>query len=128
MCAAEPVRSFFLDQNVPYAVKRFLREMREDWDVWHVRDLGLEGQPDDVLFRWAQEHSAVIVTFDEDFADSRLYALGTHHGVIRLRIWPTTTEEACSALQRLLQSVGDSRWIGALTIIDNRKIRIRQPG
>lgn len=32
---------------------------------------------------------SIIVTFDEDFADSRVYPAGCHAGVVRLRVWPT---------------------------------------
>ena len=41
------------------------------------------------MFRWAQERGPVVVSYDEDFADTRSFPLGTHHGIVRLRVWPT---------------------------------------
>jgi predicted nuclease of predicted toxin-antitoxin system len=115
-----------LDQNVPYAVALWLRTQRPSWLVRHVKDLGFEGRSDEFLFRWAQQDKAIVVTFDEDFADSRLYPLGRHHGVIRLRVWPTTIEKTEEALDRLLHQLPAEEWIGSLIIIDNQKIRVRK--
>jgi predicted nuclease of predicted toxin-antitoxin system len=64
-------------------------------DVDHAPfpEVGLSGAVAEKVFAWAQQHQAVIVTFDEDFADQRSFPLGEHYGIIRLRIWPTTIEE-----------------------------------
>ncbi|MBI2958122.1 MAG: hypothetical protein HYY32_04685, partial [Chloroflexi bacterium] len=70
----------------------------------------------------------IIVTYDEDFADARFYPLGKHHGVVRLRVWPTTTEQTQWALGRILESVPEERLQGSLIIIDNKRIRIRGGG
>ena len=92
----------------------------------HVNGLGFKGKPDAFFYRWAQENEAIIVTYDEDFADSRLYPLGEHHGIIRLRVWPTTIEKTREALERLLQDMPHSKWKKSLIIIDNKKIRFRK--
>ncbi len=115
-----------LDQNIPLAVADWLRQQRPDWHVQHVKELRFEGKPDDFLYRWAQKNTAIVVTFDEDFADARMYPLGPHHGVIRLRVWPTTIERTQEALQRLLIHVPETDWHKSLVIIDNQKIRIRR--
>jgi len=115
-----------LDQNVPYVVASWLSVQRPSWMVQHVKDLGFEGQSDKFLYRWAQQEKAIVVTFDEDFADSRLYPLGRHYGVIRLRVWPTTIEKTTEALDRLLRQLPPEEWIGSLIIIDNQKIRVRR--
>lgn len=115
-----------LDQNVPYAVAVWLRTQRPSWLVRHVKDLEFESRSDDFLFRWAQQEKATVITFDEDFADSRLYPLGQHYGVIRLRVWPTTIEKTKEALDRLLHQLPAEEWISSLIIIDNQKIRVRK--
>jgi len=86
----------------------------------HYQD-GLDGE----LFAWAQQRQAVIVTLDEDFADQRTFPLGSHAGIIRLRVWPTTIEETQDALARLLAEVPDSELARALVIIDREAIRVR---
>jgi len=90
-----------------------------------VRDRGLRGASDQIIFEWARERSAII-TFDEDFADTRMYPTGSHAGVIRLRVWPTTIEQIEEALDRLLNAVPDESLSRSLIIIDKLKIRIRR--
>lgn len=116
-----------LDQNVPFAVAIWLRQQRPTWTVTHTKDVGLQGKTDREVFERAQAEGAIIITFDEDFADQRSFPVGTHHGVIRLRVWPTTIEETQRGLERLLAEVHDEELRGALIIIDANRIRIR-PG
>lgn len=115
-----------LDQNVPMAVSVWLKEYCPHWLVYHVNDLGFQGKPDSFLYKWVQEHFAIVTTFDEDFADSRMYPLGKHHGVIRLRVWPTTIEKIKEAITRLLMQVQEQDLSNCLIIIDNHKIRVRK--
>jgi predicted nuclease of predicted toxin-antitoxin system len=115
-----------LDENIPPPIAGFLRSRRSAWDVRHVRDVGLRGSADSTIFQWAQQHNAIVITFDEDFADTRMYPAGTHAGVIRLRVWPTTIEQIEAALDRLLNSIEDDRLPGSLIIIDGHRIRIRR--
>jgi predicted nuclease of predicted toxin-antitoxin system len=115
-----------LDQNVPHAVAEWLTGARAGWTVEHVSDLGMDGMSDRQVFDRAQQSGAIVITFDEDFADRRLFPVGEHCGVIRLRVWPTTIEATKAALDRLLTSVPDVDLRGALVIIDNSRIRIRR--
>ena len=117
--------NILLDQNVPVAISSWLSSMRPEWTVSHIKELGMAGAKDHDIFKFAQINSSVIVTFDEDFADSRFYSLGSHHGIIRLKVWPTTTEFTQSALMRLFSSVPEEQIPDSLIIIDNEKIRIR---
>jgi len=118
--------SFLIDQNVPFAVSEWLKEKHPDWIIQHVKDLGFEGKSDTFLYKWAQENRAIVITYDEDFADARMYPLGAHYGVIRLRVWPTTTENTKEAITRLLMQVPENNFPKSLIIIDNYKIRVRK--
>ena len=60
-----------LDQNVPESLTPWLKQRFPGWDIQHVNALGFQGRSDEFLFLWAQENKAIIVTYDEDFADSR---------------------------------------------------------
>lgn len=115
-----------LDQNVPQAVAAWLAEQRPGWRVRHVREAGLWGASDHEILRWAQSDGSIIVTFDEDFADTRMFPVGSHCGVIRLRVWPTTTERTEQALRMLLDLVPDHDLPGSLVIVDNLRIRVRK--
>lgn len=118
--------NILLDQNIPLMVAVWLREQRPSWHVDHVNELGFAGKPDEFLYRWAQDHKSIIVTFDEHFADARSHVLGSHHGVVRLRVWPTTVEATILVLSRLLEKVTERDWRGSLIIVDNQKIRVRK--
>jgi predicted nuclease of predicted toxin-antitoxin system len=118
--------TLLLDQNVPRQVGEFLRRRRPEWRVFHAGEVGLSGAPDERVFQWAQQERAIVITFDEDFADARTYPLGSHAGVIRLRVWPTTIEQTQEALERLLTTVPDEDLPGSLVIIDRERIRVRR--
>lgn len=122
----DAVRSVLLDQNIPRVVAGWLRDRRKSWKVSHVTELGFVGKSDEFLYLWAQEHRAIIVTYDEDFADARMYPLGRHHGVVRLRVWPTTIEKTQEALERLMAQLPDEDWPRSLIIVENQRIRVRR--
>jgi predicted nuclease of predicted toxin-antitoxin system len=124
---AETTLRILLDQNIPARVTEWLRAERPSWHVDHVNELGFAGESDDFLYRWAQEHKSIIVTFDEHFADARFRHLGRHHGVVRLRVWPTTTEATIDGLRRLIENVNENDLCGSLVIVDAAKIRLRKP-
>ena len=117
--------TILLDQNVPTVTARWLKSLKPSWTVHHAKAVGLSGKSDDEIFDWAQGHQAIIITYDEDFSDRRLFAAKDHAGIIRLRVWPTTIEETQAALERLLAETDDEELPGALVIIDRSRIRIR---
>ena len=87
-----------LDRNIPPCVCEFVRERKPSWEVRHVNDVGLRGATDDTIFQWAQKDGSLVITFDEDFAGARMYPIGSHAGVVRLRVWPKTVENTEAAL------------------------------
>jgi predicted nuclease of predicted toxin-antitoxin system len=115
-----------LDQNVPRLVCAFIQHRRPDWVVRHVADVGLWGAADSTILDWARTDSSIVVTFDEDFADARMFPVGSHAGVIRLRVWPTTIETTETALERLFREVRDEDLPSSLVIVDESQIRVRR--
>jgi predicted nuclease of predicted toxin-antitoxin system len=107
----ETALCFLLDQNIPIAVSAWLKKEHPEWIIHHVNDKGLEGSPDNVIFEWAQENDAIVITYDEDFADSRSYSLGKHHGVIRLRVWPTTIEKNARSFRSTICTATDRGFV-----------------
>ena len=126
MLVPEEIQRILLDQNIPQALSDWLSEKLPGWEIRHVNGLGFQGRTDEFLYLWAQENGAIIVTYDEDFADSRFYPLGQHHGIVRLRVWPTTIEQTQNAMDRLIAYSSPSNWRDCLIIIDNQKIRVRK--
>jgi predicted nuclease of predicted toxin-antitoxin system len=117
--------SLLLDQNVPQEAAVWIRERRPAWAVYHVNEAGLQGASDGDLVSWAAERQAVIVTFDEDFANAKFYHVKPRPGVVRLRVWPTTTAETIKALDWVLFSVPEDALQHSLIIVHAEKIRIR---
>jgi predicted nuclease of predicted toxin-antitoxin system len=115
-----------LDQNVPREIVPFLQELRPLWRIRHTSEVDLQHAPDDSILEYARIANAVVITFDEDFADTRMHPVGSHAGVIRLRVWPTTVEETQRALSRLLAFATDDEIFGRLVIVDQHRIRIRK--
>ena len=115
-----------LDQNISIEIRSWLLSKKPEWKVLHTADVGLNGASDEAIYRWAQDNQALIISFDEDFADSRLLQLGSHSGIIRLKVWPTTSSEVKRALTVMFASLKDDEIHGALIIIDQNKIRVRR--
>jgi len=45
---------------------------------------------------------------------------------VRLRVWPTTVEQAEAALKRLLACVAEEDLPGSLLIVGSQRIRVRK--
>ncbi|MEW6251215.1 MAG: DUF5615 family PIN-like protein [Planctomycetota bacterium] len=124
--ASEPGR-YLLDQNIPYPAVAWLREHVPGVSVFHARDLQLGRAPDATILARAAELDAVVITYDEDFADQRQFPVGSHAGVVRLRVAPTTDEVSIAALRRLLAAFTFDQLHRSLTIVDAGRIRMIAP-
>jgi len=120
------VLSFLLDQNVPQSLCLWLKSLPQVKDVYHVAAIGMCAASDESIFHYAQKNRLVIITFDEDFADRRLFPVASHCGIVRLKVWPTTLEVTTAALERVFQSLAPEEIAEALVIVDNTKIRLRK--
>jgi predicted nuclease of predicted toxin-antitoxin system len=58
---------FLVDTQLPAALARWLREHGQHAE--HVLEIGLAQAKDTLVWRYAEEHGAVIITKDEDFAE-----------------------------------------------------------
>jgi predicted nuclease of predicted toxin-antitoxin system len=114
-----------LDQNIPRACKAVFDRLRPGWTVDHARDVGLSGAPDETIAAWAAANSAIVITFDEDFADRRTSIGRLPLGVIRLRAHPTTVESANAALERVLTEVDDDALRNSLVVVSSSGVRVR---
>lgn len=55
-----------------------------------------------------------------------MYPVGTHAGVIRLRVWPTTIEATLQGLSRVFRDIPAEHLAGSLVIVDQDRIRLRR--
>lgn len=77
LCVPDVI-TVLLDQNVPQVVAPWLSALRPQWVVRQVSDVGLRGAEDRTIFDWTIANRAMIITFDDDFADQRSFPVGTH--------------------------------------------------
>ncbi len=95
--------------------------------MFHVCDVGLRSRPDSEVFAWAQANDCLIITFDTDFANGLDFPVGTHCGVIRLRLKYTTEEETMKSLEQIFDRVDPKALQDRVMIFKNGRFRIR-PG
>ena len=115
---------FKLDENMPSDLARMLKD--EGNDVSTVKDEGLHGFPDPQVLDKAAGERRILLTFDQDFADIRTYPPGTHSGIIVFRLRDQRWLTLELALKRLMRDYRLEALAGALTIVQEEKIRHRR--
>src|ERR1700730_10921816 len=73
-----------VDEDLPESLCQLLRDRGHS--AVGIREGGLQGSSDRRVFDYAQALSAIILTEDLDFADTLTFPLGTHFGIVVLRI------------------------------------------
>jgi predicted nuclease of predicted toxin-antitoxin system len=115
---------FLLDANIPYSAKKVFSKPHR---AAHVRDIGIADAADDVILKRASKEGAVLITRDMDFGNILLYPLGTHGGVMILRIPPHfTAGEIIKTLRQFLSHIDVASLARAITIIEPGQYRIRR--
>jgi predicted nuclease of predicted toxin-antitoxin system len=114
----------FADECTYATTVRLLQQ--HGYDIASVFDVGLQGQPDIELLRYAVAEQRVIVTNDLDFANIRHYPPSEHCGVIVLRIRPTNQDRVHTLLIEYLAATVSSQIDKCLVIIDQNKCRVRR--
>ena len=113
----------FCDQNIMVETVEFLR--RQGHDVLSTRDVGLALAPDEKVMAFAIEDNRILLTYNADFGDIRLFPVGTHAGIIRLRVTQQTAEVLHPILERALGQLADRDLSGKLITVTKTAVRIR---
>ncbi len=117
---------FLVDEDMPRSTAAMLREAghyAED-----VRDVGLRGCSDQEVFDYAQSQGAILVTADKGFANVLRFPLGSHSGIIVVRVPGVLPTKAVNGeLLRVLTELEGQKLEGALIIVEVGRIRIRRP-
>jgi predicted nuclease of predicted toxin-antitoxin system len=114
---------FKVDENLPIEVAELLR--RHQYDAMTVVEQCLAGQPDPHIAHVCQTEQRVLITLDFDFADIRCYPPADYVGLIVLRPTTQSVPAVLSLLQRLLPLLRYESLVGALWIVDERRVWIR---
>lgn len=97
---------FVIDQQLPATLASWFEA--KGYEAVHVRDLGLHRASDAVIWRYARDQDAVVVTKDEDFALMRGRTDGPQ--VLWLRVG--------NATNRVLRARLDKVWPDVLSWLE----------
>jgi predicted nuclease of predicted toxin-antitoxin system len=116
------VTRLLIDENVPLASTRLLRERGHD--VISVQE-ERQGASDTEIAQWSAHTRRIIVTFDRDFGDSiYLGRMDIPAGVLFLRFVPSDELETGEIVDRLFVKLNDNVF-GQMTSFDRRHARQR---
>jgi predicted nuclease of predicted toxin-antitoxin system len=115
---------FKLDENLPRDVVALLRNGGHDAHT--VLDEQLGGNPDPRVFDASQAEDRILVTFDLDFSDIRVYPPASHTGIWVLRPHTQSIENTIALLKSALLVLETESTRGRLWIIEPERVRIRE--
>lgn len=115
---------FVIDEDLPRSTGQVLTSA--GYGVFDVRDHGLRGKKDPLIFQFAQDKRAVLLTGDFSFGNIIQFPLGRHCGVIILA-FPSTFPIAKMNQQFLkqLRSLSQKDIAGNLIIIEPGRVRLK---
>jgi predicted nuclease of predicted toxin-antitoxin system len=115
---------FKLDENLPRDAEALLRAAGHD--VQTVLGERLGGKPDTEVLDACRTESRVLVTFDLDFSDIRLYPPATHSGIWVLRPQKQGIDDTVALLKAALVALESESARARLWIIEPGNVRIRE--
>lgn len=115
-----------IDENIPRSILSDLQAQGHNTDT--VEDEGLQGHADINVWAGAQRDGRFLITQDLDFSDLRLYAPGTHHGLLIVRLRESGRMAVHRYIQALIQEYDLTHWSRCLVIGTEHKVRVKTPG
>ena len=115
-----------LDENIPAALARHLRDLEHDVDT--VRDEDLEGRNDGQIWQAAQAAGRFLITQDLDFSDIRQFEPGSHHGLLLVRLRDPGRLALTQAVGEAFATQDTTGWQGCFIVLTENKIRVLRPG
>jgi predicted nuclease of predicted toxin-antitoxin system len=109
----------YLDQMLRLEVADALEN--EGHDVLRAAEVGQERADDSQILQTAIDEIRILVTLDEHFGDWVILPLREHPGVIRLKINPTTSENAINLLLPFLRLYSQDQFQSNLVILSPRR-------
>lgn len=110
---------------MPRSTAKILRE--HGYDALDIRDHGLRGSPDEVIYQFAQEKQSVLITWDMHFSNILRFPIGKHFGIVIIH-FPNEipNEEINRQIAKRFMDLDDSDFYGNLIIMEPGKTRIRR--
>ena len=117
---------FKIDENLPAAIAPALVSLGHEADT--VVDEGLRGRDDATVWIAAQAEKRFLITQDLDFSDARVFAPGTHAGILLVRLPDDEQWRAAEWVIRWLSRPDAGSWAGCFVVASPRKIRVLRSG
>jgi predicted nuclease of predicted toxin-antitoxin system len=114
-----------IDECLPGEIVELLTEIGHTAET--VKDEGLTGSPDYIIWGIAQAENLFLITTDLDFSDIRRYTPGTHRGILLLRLSLEGKNYMLSYFKQLIANFDFNEWVGCVVIANDHKIRIKKP-
>lgn len=116
--------TFLIDHCVWKETENILRQA--GFSCVSLREIGKSEASNGEIIRLAKEKKAILLTRDSDFANPSLYPLGSHEGIILLRISPKTMEQVHDILINILRTLSFEQLHGNLLIITSTTYRLHK--
>ncbi|MBC7783252.1 MAG: DUF5615 family PIN-like protein [Burkholderiales bacterium] len=100
--------------------------LQAGYDVASVRDQGWSGLSDQDLWIKVQAEQEFLVTADVGFSDIRVYAPGTHNGILVLRSRDQLISSFITLVESVLSIYALNEHVGHLIIASDQGIRVRK--
>lgn len=116
---------FLVDENLPRSLATEL--IASGHEATHVRDVGLRGKPDREIIAYAVANTLTLISADVDFCDVREYPLGSHSGIVVVRLREEETiAERKRVVVRVVSRLMETELFGSLIVIDPGGVRVRR--
>ncbi len=113
-----------VDEDLPKSIVELLHE--HGYSATSVREQGLHGTKDSVLWQIVQQEGYFFITADKGFGDIRLYPPGTHHGILLLRPDVEGIISYTELFRSVLNTVRLQDLTGLLAVATPRGLRVRR--
>lgn len=113
-----------LDENLPLQIASRLRMLGHDGHT--TQDEGLSGSSDLDLWSAVQREGRTLITQDLDFSDRRRFVLGTHHGIVLIRLRSPSRLKLVERVGEIFQYEVVSTWAGCFVVVTDQKVRVRR--
>jgi predicted nuclease of predicted toxin-antitoxin system len=113
------------DELIPTDTVLYLRAIGHN--VQDIKELGMSGQDDEAILRYARKKNRVLITADSDFANLKKFPLIKEPGRIVLSIGSTSSFRLNRALERLFRLMKLRDFKGNLITVTQDNVTITFP-
>ena len=115
---------FLIDMALSPKTAEFLRS--QGYEAIRVSEIGMAKAKDREIFGYARINEMVLISMDLDFGHILSYTKFKKPSVIILRLKDPSPEHVNSLLSVTIPQVAESLQTGAIVVIEDRRVRIRE--